>query len=85
MEALGFYSTSAWRRFRGAALARSGYRCEAEPTHTIDGEPKRCPELRRLHVHHDHGVPLTEQEGLVFCPTHHHEYERDRRELAVAA
>jgi hypothetical protein len=84
MEPLGFYSSREWAAFRAEALSRAGYQCEAEPTHDLDGDPVRCPVLRRLHVHHDHDVPLDEQDGLVFCPEHHAEFERDRRLLAAA-
>jgi hypothetical protein len=75
MEPLGFYNTKAWADFRTAALERAGYQCEAEPTHDLDGHPVRCRQTRRLHVHHEHGVPIGLQEGLVFCPAHHREYE----------
>ena len=75
MEPLGFYNSREWAAFRAEALQRAGYQCEAEPRHDLDGDPVRCRATLRLHVHHQHGVPLAEQAGLVFCPAHHREFE----------
>lgn len=75
MEPLGFYNTREWAAFRTEALERAEYQCEAEPSHDLDGHPVRCRAVRRLHVHHTHGVPLGRQRGLVFCAAHHREFE----------
>jgi len=86
MEAADFYNTREWAAFRAEALQRAGYQCEAEPTHDLDGEPVRCRATHRLHVHHDHGVPLSEQDGMALCVDHHAEFHRWLREAeAVAA
>ncbi len=76
------YSHWLWRRYtRPTALARAGFRCEAEDA--VDG---RCRATGRdLHVHHtDGGVkaiiarggdPFDPDGCEVYCPSHHSELE----------
>lgn len=77
------YEDPRWRRTRARALERAGHQCQAI-------ENGRCPEVLRLHAHHDYpggveqmlvaGVdPFDERWVVILCERHHGEVEAWRR------
>jgi hypothetical protein len=66
--------THDWRfRIRPAVLARDGYRCTY-----IDENGVRCPETKRLEVHHVTGDPAVNDQNLLVTVCHAH-HPRKRR------